>query len=66
LPVLSTTSPSAKGAVRQWKRAEDFVREVSEARIHGGLHYRFSTDAGEALGRQVGQLAIQQLLREAP
>lgn len=66
LPVLGTSSPSAKGAVRQWKSTEDFVREVSEARIHGGLHYRFSTDAGEALGRQVGQLAVEQLLREAP
>lgn len=65
-PALSTSSPSAKGAVRQWPRTDDFVREVSDARIHGGLHYRFSTDAGEALGRQVGRLAVNQLLRDAP
>lgn len=66
VPLLSTTSPSAKGAMRQWKRTDDLIREVSEARIHGGLHYRFSTDAGETLGRQVGRLAVEQLLREAP
>lgn len=59
MPVLSTTSPSAKGATRRWASVEDFVQEVSDARIWGGIHYRFSTTAGAAMGRSIGQLAAE-------
>jgi hypothetical protein len=62
MPVLSTASPSAKGAVRQWASADDLVREVAEARIYEGVHYRFSVEVGAAMGRAVGELAAQQLL----
>jgi hypothetical protein len=61
-PQLSTSSPSAKGAVRQWSSVDAFVQEVAESRIWGGLHYRFSTEIGAAMGRQIGALVAQQLL----
>lgn len=57
VPVLSTSSPSAKGAVRRWHRLEDFVHEVSNARIWGGIHFRSATEAGEAMGQRIGELA---------
>lgn len=60
--VLSTSSPSAKGATRRWAKTEEFVREVSEARIYGGIHFRAATEAGEAMGRQIGELAAARLL----
>jgi hypothetical protein len=60
-PVLATSSPTARGATRQWAALDDFVREVSNARIHGGIHYRHSTDTGEAIGRRIGALAIERL-----
>jgi PAP2 superfamily len=66
LPVLSTASPTAKGAVRKWTRLEDFVKEVSDARVHAGIHYRSATDAGEALGQRVGELAAARWLQAAP
>ena len=59
-PVLSTSSPTAKGATRRWASPEAFVREVSDARIHGGIHFRSATEAGEAMGRRIGELAVQQ------
>jgi hypothetical protein len=59
LLVLSTSSPTAKGATRRWASLEEFVREVSNARVHGGIHFRSATDAGEAMGRRIGELAIQ-------
>ncbi|WP_326535725.1 vanadium-dependent haloperoxidase [Pseudorhodoferax sp.] len=62
MPVLSTASPSAKGATRQWSSVDAFVQEVAEARVSGGMHYRFSTEVGAAMGRQVGTLAARQLL----
>lgn len=57
--VLSTSSPTAKGATRRWASPEEFVREVSDARIHGGIHFRSATEAGEAMGRRIGELAVQ-------
>lgn len=65
MPVLSTSSPTAKGATRRWQRTDDFVREVSDARVHGGIHFRSATDAAEAMGRRIGALAVR-LLRPAP
>jgi hypothetical protein len=57
-PVLATSSPSAKGAVRRWNRIEDMVQEVANARIWEGIHFRFSTEAGVAMGRRIGELAV--------
>ncbi|WP_232315411.1 vanadium-dependent haloperoxidase [Aquincola tertiaricarbonis] len=66
MPVLATSSPTAKGTTRRWQRTDDFVREVSDARVHGGIHFRSATNAAEAMGRQIGGLAVQQILRPAP
>jgi len=57
MPELSTASPTAKGATRRWKKVEDFIQEVGDARVYDGVHYRFSTEVGTAMGRQIGELA---------
>ena len=62
-PVLATSSPTARGATRQWTRFEDFTQEVSDSRVYGGMHFRFSVDAGAEMGRRIGQLAARNLLR---
>ena len=59
MPQLATASPSAKGATRRWTSIDDFTKEIGDARIYGGLHYRFSTDAAEAMGRKIGELAVK-------
>jgi len=59
LPTLSTSSPTAKGATRRWSSLDEFVREVSDARVHGGIHFRSATDAGEAMGKRIGKLAVE-------
>jgi hypothetical protein len=56
LPTLKTTSNTAPGVTRQWTRTEDVVKEVSEARILDGLHYRNSTEVGNRMGEQIGAL----------
>ena len=57
MPVLSASSPSAKGAMRRWNSVDEFVREVADARVWGGMHYRFSSEAGIAMGTRIGALA---------
>ena len=65
-PTLSSASPTAGGAVRTWARVDDFVQEVAVARIYDGVHYRFSTEVGSAMGRQVGELAVKSFPKRKP
>ena len=57
LPELKTVSPALPGVERSWRTTRSFCDEVNRARILGGVHYRFSTLAGEELGRAIGRLA---------
>ena len=59
LPVLSTTSPTLPGVVRRWNTPDDFAREVAQARILGGVHYRYSTEVGMAMGQRIGEWVLQ-------
>ena len=45
---------------------DDWVREVSVSRTYGGVHYRFSNEAGEALGRKVAEMALAKVMRPLP
>ncbi len=58
LPVLSTTSATLPGAARSWNSPDDFMNEVAQARIHGGVHFRTSTEVGIAMGQRIGQWAL--------
>ena len=62
-PELSTTSPTLKGVRRRWSSPAEFVREVSDARIYAGIHYRSAVEAGTVAGRKIGALAANQALQ---
>jgi hypothetical protein len=65
MPVLSTSSPTAKGSTRSWTSTADFMQEVALARIYDGVHYRNSTVVGSAMGKQVGDLAAAKYLKRS-
>ena len=64
MPVLSTSSPTAKGAVRRWSDPDAFVREVADSRIYAGIHYRMATQAGVEMGTKIGTLAAVKHLQD--
>jgi PAP2 superfamily protein len=43
-----------------WKQIAD---DVSDARIYGGIHYRFDQEGGASLGSQVGEYILRHKLR---
>lgn len=63
-PRLESTSPTAGGAARSWAIPADFVKEVAEARICAGVHYRNSTEVGQAMGRRIAELAEARFEKE--
>jgi hypothetical protein len=45
--------------VRVYWRFADIVRDVADARVFAGLHFRFSTKDGEEIGRSVARLVAR-------
>jgi len=62
LPPIEMTSPTAPGVIHRWTRIADYVTEISNARVWGGIHYRTSTRVGEEMGRRIGELALERVL----
>jgi len=64
-PRLSSSSPTANGATREWRSVADFMEEVKMARIYDGVHYRNSTNVGNELGMKVGGLVQEKFAKPA-
>ena len=42
---------------------DEWAQQVSDSRIYGGVHYRFSNEAGEAIGRKAARIAIDTVMQ---
>lgn len=62
--VTSRSIPDA--AVQVLPSWDEWVKQVNYSRILGGVHYRFSNDAGEKVGRDVAKLALAEVMRPLP
>jgi PAP2 superfamily len=58
-----TTSPTNPGFERHWTTFSQGVREVIDARVYSGIHFRSSDERGAKLGRQVARFAARHALR---
>jgi hypothetical protein len=62
---IAMTSPTAPGVTRRFERIADYVKEVDNARIWGGIHYRNSAEVGERMGREIGRLVATSVMLPA-
>ncbi|WP_306601524.1 vanadium-dependent haloperoxidase [Geothrix sp. 21YS21S-2] len=62
---LSATSLTAPGVVRSWSSTSAMVEEVANARVWSGVHFRNSTQVGEAMGHKVGRLVAAAMVAGA-
>jgi hypothetical protein len=65
-PVRMGTAMNPNLVVQTVKSWDEAVRQVSDSRIYGGVHYRFSNDAGEEVGRKVARLVVATALKPLP
>lgn len=56
-------SDAMPGVSREFTRLSDAVREISDSRIYGGIHFRFATDAGSDCGERVGEFTAARILQ---
>jgi hypothetical protein len=42
---------------------DEWAQQVSDSRIYGGVHYRFSNEAGEQIGRRAARAVLERVMR---
>jgi hypothetical protein len=45
---------------------DEWAQQVSDSRIYGGVHYRFSNEAGEQIGRRAARMVMERAMRPLP
>jgi len=60
---LTITDPGAPGIVLHYSDLRDITDDVSDARVYGGIHFRFDQDAADEMGEQIGHYNDEHRLR---
>ena len=60
----SGVRPDGSAIVLTYTDLEDIISDVSDARVYGGIHFRFDQNAGEKQGHLVGQYVYNNLLKK--
>ncbi|HEX9782571.1 MAG TPA: vanadium-dependent haloperoxidase, partial [Opitutaceae bacterium] len=60
---ITLTTPSLPDIVLHYTAWEQITDDIDDARIYGGIHYRFDQEAGARQGRQVGRYILLHELR---
>ncbi len=62
--IMSQAIPtSVVQALPSW---DQWAQEVSDSRIYGGVHYRFSNEAGEQIGRRAARIVLAKVMQPLP
>jgi len=59
---VTTTNPAPAQKTRMYYHFTDAAREVVEARIYEGIHFRFADSVARSQGRSVAQVGLQAFL----
>lgn len=60
---ITLTSPMVSGVVLHYSTFKDVTRDIDDARVFGGIHFRFDQEAGAAQGQDIGKYIYKHLLR---
>ncbi len=59
---VSYTYPVLFGVTRSWKSLTEMEKEVENARVWGGIHYRTADETGSLVGHKIAQYAAKSAL----
>lgn len=60
---LTLENPALPGVVLHYTALHQILADVSDARVYGGIHFRFDQEAGDRLGREVATFVEKNYLR---
>jgi hypothetical protein len=62
---ITLSNPAVEGVILQYENFEQITHDINDARVYGGIHFRFDQDIGSEQGRQVGEYVYRHILRRA-
>ena len=62
---ITLSNPAVAGVILQYENFEQITHDIDDARVYGGIHFRFDQDIGSEQGRQVGEYVYRHILRRA-
>jgi hypothetical protein len=62
---ITLTYPTVPGVTLHYRSFREITNDIDDARIYGGIHFRFDQEAGRRLGRRVGGYVLKHHLRRA-
>ena len=62
---ITLANPAVPGLTLFYTTFNQIMDDISDARVYGGIHFRFDQDAGEELGREVAAYVYKHNLRRA-
>jgi hypothetical protein len=62
---ITLSNPAVAGVILQYETFEQITDDINDARVYGGIHFRFDQETGSEQGRQVGAYVYRHILRRA-
>jgi hypothetical protein len=62
---FTLSNPALPGVELKYSTLKQITDDISDARVYGGIHFRFDQEAGADLGRRVGKFVYKNNLRIA-
>jgi hypothetical protein len=61
---VTLTHPSLPNVIRHYTTYKKITLDIDDARVYGGIHFRFDQDAGATQGSLIGAYVVEHLLRK--
>jgi hypothetical protein len=52
---ITVSTPAVPGVTLQYSKLKEIIADIDDARIYGGIHFRFDQDGGAEQGRRIGE-----------
>ncbi len=62
---ITITTPSLPNLILQYRSFEQIADDIDDARVYGGIHFRFDQEEGAKQGRRIGVWVHRNLLRRS-
>ena len=61
--LINLSSPAVPGVSLQYRRFDEITADIDDARVFGGIHFRFDQEAGARMGCRIGRYIYRHHLR---
>jgi hypothetical protein len=62
---IMLSNPAVAGVILQYDNFEQITHDINDARVYGGIHFRFDQETGAEQGRRIGAYVYRHILRPA-